>query len=704
MKPAPRPIWPAVLLLATGLALLYAGALGTGFLNDDHLFLEQARTRPLGASLTTLGPLGNYVRPVSRQLWFAVLTPMAGGNPRVFHAADALVFAGALALLADLLAVFAPPIGVLAGVVYLALLPSTRVLLMWVSCSQDLLALLFTLAALACFRRHRDGWAVALHLLAVFSKEAALPFPVAALAWARLVDREPWPRALRRVTPMTAVTAAWVVATLVIRARAPHVAATLSFAPMNFLAAMVHGVQSLVGLDTPEGWAHPFAHLPYAPAALVALALGGAWLAWPARRAAVGASDPGGAVGGRPAGAGADPTPAAEMPSATGAGTRPGARIVVPFALVWLMSFALVTGPVASTWSGYFYTLAAVGAALLVALAARALTPLGWTIAVALALWSHGVAVETRAFAVAENPWGWTSHLNAAYFRRAAALTDTLARQLVAREPHPAPGTRFFFATLPPWAGFQMGNGALIRATYRDTSLRSYFYSQFSDSSAGWAPVRVLYWDGRTLGPLYARASEPWFEVGGDLLLFDRPAGAAHAFHRGLAAGGETRFDLLYWLGWAELFQGRRGDAERAWLDAGLHDDSTAWFNSMRLVRLDLEDRRDTLAARRALADAIMAGPGQPLPHALLGQLMMRTNPKYGLLELSVATWLRPGDRDSQRALAIGFAVQRLDAQAGVLRAGLAAIDPGWRRDTTLAKVARVLDERSLEHVKVARF
>jgi hypothetical protein len=701
-----RPFWPAALGLAVGLTLWYWGALTTGFLNDDHLFLEQARTHRLAESLTTLGPLGNYVRPVSRQMWFAALTPIAGGDARVFHAASAIVFAAALALLADLLAVFAPPIGVLAGIAYLALLPFTRVLLMWVSCSQDLLALLFVLAAMAFFRRGRDRWSLAAYLLAAFSKEAALPFPIVALAWARVMGGEPWPRALGRVAPMTIVTATWLAATLVMRSSAPHVAATLSFAPMNFVAALVHGAQSLLALDTPEGWRDPLAHLPrtfVSVAALVALAAAGMWLVRPARRA--GAAQTPGARPGDPASA-AGPTPATPIAEPATAVAPPSpavtARATWTFAGIWLASFALVTGPVATTWSGYFYTLAAVGAAILVARLAQRLDAFGWVIAVAAALWCHGIAAEARTFAVAEDAWGWTSHLNAAYFQRAAALTDTLARQMVEREPHPRPGTRFFFATLPPWAGFQMGNGALIRSTYRDTSLRSYFYSQFSESSAAWASVRVLYWDGVTLAPLYERSSEPWFEIGSDLFLFDRPAGAAHAFRRGLAEG-QPRFDLLYWLGWAELYQGHRDAAERAWVDAGIREDTTGWFQAMRRARTAL-DERDSLAARRALADAILRGPGQPLPHAALGQLMLRGNPKYGLLELSVATWLRPDDLASQRALVIGFAGERLDEQARAHLARIAALDPGWRRDTTLAAVALRMDERSLQSVKVARF
>src|SRR5207244_12617841 len=133
----------------------------------------------------------------------------------------------------------------------------------------------------------------------------------------------------------------------------------------------------------------------------------------------------------------------------------------------------------------------------------------------------------------ADRRWGWTSHLTSFYFERDAALTDTLGRSLVRLEPRPPRGGRLFFATLPPYAGFQMGNGAQIRALYRDSTLASYFYSQFSEPTAGGWPCRFLFWDGRELVPLYASARDPWFQVGSHLLLLDRPTGARHAFLRG---------------------------------------------------------------------------------------------------------------------------------------------------------------------------
>src|SRR5258705_13990476 len=86
-------------------------------------------------------------------------------------------------------------------------------------------------------------------------------------------------------------------------------------------------------------------------------------------------------------------------------------------------------------------------------------------LALVLALFGvHGANRGTQAFALRTDPWVWTSHLNAFYFERAAGYAESFSQQMLALEPDPPPDTRFFFAMLPPNAGFQMGNGALIRA------------------------------------------------------------------------------------------------------------------------------------------------------------------------------------------------------------------------------------------------
>jgi len=658
------PSWLALVLAVAGLALLYGDALRTGFLNDDYLFLEDARSRPLAVSIAERGPLGNWYRPLSRQLYFETLAPVAGGDPLVFHLVNFALFLGGAALLVDLLRAFLPWPGVMAGALFWALLPFQRVNLTWISCSQDLLAFAFALAALARFRRGQPG-AAPLYLAALLSKESALPLPLALAAWAWWIDRDAWGRVARRLLPCAAALAAWTVIQALVRARE---GATLGvpFTAERLAAAWVHMVQSLLGLEHAPGfaadlWRHGPALLPLL--AFMALA---PWI----RR---------------------------------GGGDPRTLRTVAVFAAIWLAAFGAAATPVVTIWSGYYYTLAAAGGALLVGLALRRMSPPGWVALCAGLLWWHAAGSGARAFSIAERTWGWTSHLTSFYFERSAALTDTLQRQMLRLEPAPPPRTTFFFATLPPSAGFQMGNGALIRTLYRDTTLTSHFYSQFSESTAAGRPVRFLYWNGVALEPLYDRARDPLFQVGTDLLLFDRPLGALHAFERGLALG-ENPVDHLYWLGWARLWTGDRRGAEAAWKAFGAVDDSVLALAHLGLARHHLLETRDTLQARRHLALAIDHGIGQPVPHAVLGPLLMPARPKYGMLELKVASWLKPDDWLARRDLFIGLVDARLDERARRELAVLDRIHPLASADTALVEARRRLAQRAPDRAGIVRF
>jgi len=364
--------------------------------------------------------------------------------------------------------------------------------------------------------------------------------------------------------------------------------------------------------------------------------------------------------------------------------------------------FGLVTGPVASTWSAYYYTLFAVGGALLVGWWLGRTSRVTFLALAAALLWWHAAAVESRGFAIVDRPWVPASHLTASYFERAATLTDTLARSLKRTEPAPPPGTRFFFATLPPWAGFQMGNGALVRSLYHDPTLESYFYSQFSDTTAGEHPCRFFYWDGVEMQRLYGNSAAPFFQVGTDLLIMNRPRGAAHAFHRGLAAG-ESPLDHYYWLGWAELWGGNRAGAEAAWRALGARDDSTLRERELRAAH-DALVAGDTLAARRALLQATRYGMGYPEAHAVLGQLLVARQPKYGMLELQVAAALGPHDWPSRRDLAIALVEARLDDPARRVLKELDPIDPVWDSDSLLQQAIRSLARRSQDGLTVVQF
>src|SRR5262249_52802396 len=160
---------------------------------------------------------------------------------------------------------------------------------------------------------------------------------------------------------------------------------------------------------------------------------------------------------------------------------------------------------------------------------------------------------------------------------------------------------------------------------------------------------RFLFWNGAEFEPLYANARDPLFQVGSDLLLLERPAGAAWAFRRGLDEGGE-RLDHWYWLGWAGRGGGHPRAAERAGGAWGAADDTSARVLWLRKAKGSLEDR-DTLTARRQLVEAVRCGIGHPEAHAMLGLLLQRVNPKYALLETRVAAELNPRDWLARRDL-----------------------------------------------------
>lgn len=673
---SPHP-WLAPGLLLAGLAALYASALGTGFINDDYLFLEQVRRHGFVDALLNPGGLGNYFRPLAREVWFGVLSGLAGGDALVFHLAQFALFVGALVLLADLLGTVAPPRtrviapAAMAGVLFFAVLPLQRVNLAWVSCSQDLVALTGSLAALALFRRGRIGPAVLCWAAALLGKESALPLPAALFLWAWWIEGRAPRAALVRVLPFALGLLPWLVGTLWLREHSTS-AARLVFAPDHLAAAFVHLAQTLAGVEHASGWWRSWADAR--PSVLAFAFLAAVALFLPERAEAV---------------------PAETTPT-------PNRGRIVRFAIAWLVLFTLPIAPVAYYWSSYWYTLAAVGGALLVTLAAARIARWSWILFSGALLWWHAAGVSAPAFAVAEDPWVGTSHLTPFYLERAARSSRDLREGLVRELPKVGEGTRLFFIQLPPWAGFQMGNGPSVRHLYRDDSIESHFYSAFAESTAADHPCRFLFWDGRAFTQPYANSPDPFFQVGTDLLLLDRPAGARWAFRRGLEAGGE-RLDHWYWLGWAALWEGDRALAERAWREWGARDDSTQRIVWLRKAKGSLEDG-DTLQARRQLLEAVRAGIGQPEAHAVLGELLQPVNAKYALLERLVAARLKPDDWLARRDLVSGLVEVRLDEPAARELEVLQRLLPRWRNDDVVVRLDSLLTARRAPRGGVVTF
>src|SRR5262249_50263231 len=158
------------------------------------------------------------------------------------------------------------------------------------------------------------------------AKESALPLPALLFMWAWRVDRLPWRPALRRALPFAAAALPWAIGELALR-RHSSSAAPLEFHAGSFAAAYVHLAQSLAGVEHPLGWLASWVAARPSPFAFALLAVAARGLPEraPAPRAVPGAPAP-----------------------------VPGA---VPFALAWLVGFALPVWPVCYLWSSYYYTL-----------------------------------------------------------------------------------------------------------------------------------------------------------------------------------------------------------------------------------------------------------------------------------------------------------------------------------------------------------
>jgi hypothetical protein len=669
--------WQASALVLAGIVALYGNTLTAGFINDDYLFLEQTRRFGLLGSLTHGSGLANFFRPLSREVWFGLLTPVSGGEPFVFHVAQLLLFVAALVLLVDLVAVFVPrrdpqalvAPAVLAGVAWYALLPFQRVSLTWVSCSQDLLALVLVLASVACFRRGRLAPALLAYVAATLAKETALALPLALYAWGWRVEGASPRVALRRVAPFALAALPWAAGEWLMRQRAPE-AAPLVFHASHLVATYLHLTQSLLGVEHASGWLASWTIARPSAVAFALLAVAAYWL--PDK---------------------ADPAPAPAPATPRGA---------IAFALAWIGAFTLPVWPVCYQWSSYYYTLAAVGGALLVALLAARIARWSWIALAGALVWWHAAGAGAPAFGTRQDPWLGTSHFTPFYLERAAALSKQLRASLTRSLPKVVTGTRFFFASIPSWAGFQTGNGPNIRQLYHDDSLESYFYSQFDEKTAARQPCEFLFWSGTDFERLHTVTDDPFFQVGTDLLLLEKPAGAAWAFRRGLDAGG-ARVDHLYWLGWALLWDGQRAPAERAWKEWGAHDDTSARVLWLRKAKGSLEDR-DTLTARRQLVEAVRCGIGHPEAHAMLGLLLGRVNVKYALLETRVAAELNPRDWLARRDLVAGLVAVQLDDPAARQLEELKKLLPDWRRDTVAVRLDATLAARHAPAGGVAVF
>jgi hypothetical protein len=488
------------------------------FFADDFLFLEQVRGRSLAQALAAPDPIGNFLRPVSRPLYFWVLSRAGGGSPLPFHAANLALFLAALAVLFALVRRLLGTAAAATAIAFAGLHYAADVPLRWASGSQDLLALLFATLAAWWFSGGRAAAAAGALALALLSKEVAAGAVVVAwaAAWAAPGSRRPG-RAGGAL--LAAVTLAWAAAWFLTRGQRPSSSA-LSFDPSQAAAAVAHLFQVAAGFEPrlDGAWPGPWNARVLAPALFAALVV-----AWAGLR---------------------EPRPAAAAPP----------QRVLVLGLAWCVAAVVPLVPVMHFWSAYFYLWAVFGVAVVLAAATAGMTHGRRAVVVAVLVAASAGSRGLDEFALAGGPWSWQSHVNRHYLDRATAAQARYLAQLRAAHPTLPPRSTVFFAQVPVRSGWQAADGPLLRHEYGDSTLRSYFLTQFTRERAGRGPVYFLVFEGDSLRD---RTGHPALlqSFAYSMLLSEQPAAARDALALALTRAGESR-ELRYWLAWARWASG----------------------------------------------------------------------------------------------------------------------------------------------------
>jgi hypothetical protein len=599
-------------LILLGVVILHWDAIRLPFFADDYLFLEQARGRSLPAALAAPDAIGNFFRPVGRQLYFWVLAHPFGESPSAAHVANLVLFLAIVALLFVIVRRLAGAGAAAIGAGFLALHYAADVPLRWVSGSQDLLAVLGALGAIALHLAGRRGWASPVLLLGLLSKETVLLTPLIAA----VADRRPgerWPAALKRAWPLGLAVVVWATLWLITLPQRRGLGASLGFEPLGAVAVFIHLVPVILGLE----WRNMLVAVGRAVPPILALA--------PILVAVLGA----------------------------GGATGRAFRSITIAGVLWTLAATVPLVAVASVWSAYYYLFALCGAALaLGALVARG--PLWVRLAVVAALATGSQSGRSSPeFASGRGAWTAQSHINRRYIDRA---TDAIARYLAdlkRQRPSVPPRSTFFFGGIPSFLAWQAGDGPLVRWAYRDTSLRSHYQTDFTLARARRGPAYFFAVMGDTLQeevrePDQLRAMalrvtlNDRYDTARDLLLW-------------LTEQRPPTVDVLYFLTWLEWAGGdtlaARGHLERAGIAPG-RDASQAVVRAQELAAAGDPD-----GAIAVLTGAMLRNGLDARVHGMLAELMLGRNPKepQAWIEALATRVLTP---DDERAWVIWGMIQ----------------------------------------------
>ncbi|MGH3054928.1 MAG: hypothetical protein ACRDL7_08125, partial [Gaiellaceae bacterium] len=241
-----------------------ADALHVGFFADDFHFLDVARRVPWWRTLGGAYGIYPWYRPLSRELYFALISPFGSHAPLAAHAVSLVCLAAAAWLLFDLARrVVGERMAWLAPALFVTC-EYTRFVTAWASGFQDLLAVALTLLALFDHARRRHGRTALWIALAALAKETGfVALPLVLLdAW--FIEGERRPRRWMMLPALAALAAAALHALVrlgwhgagsaaVIRASAADLAAALLAVAAGFVGRSAVLVSATIALAALSG-------------------------------------------------------------------------------------------------------------------------------------------------------------------------------------------------------------------------------------------------------------------------------------------------------------------------------------------------------------------------------------------------------------------------------------------------------------------
>jgi tetratricopeptide (TPR) repeat protein len=583
-------LFAGVLLALHGLALRFP------FLADDYFFYDETRPGSGWNPAEAISLTENYFRPVGRELYFFVLSRVFGPRPLLFHlfnlavllACVGLVFVLARRLMGTRAAVFASGVYVL--------LYAHRVLLAWVSCSQDLLATALGLLAFLLYLRGRTWWSASVFWIGLFAKESIAALPLVLLLW------EAWPdpgrngiaerlsAGARRTLPLWGAILVWASVVILVRsARHAWLAAgealpvaDVVIRPASLWLGLRLALLTYVDLDQPLSNLGEAASKAVVPVLAIALSSGAVFLTrW-------------------------IPRPDKKK-DAGGAGWKLG--------LLWAVVGALPVALVGHHFSAYYVCFSAGGFALLAGwLLARTPWPTA-AVVLAFAVWGVTVANRVEAFRVARESEAkdGVSYVSIARLEWQRKFVDSLHAALA--ENPPPKGAILYLSHAPSYFALATFGAHGPRIWFDDPTLELSYITQYAavDSTR---PRRFVSFD-RERWAFVALPNDlvDAMVAGENALSAGRPAEARPALEKALAlvpaAAKAERAELANTFGLACFETADTARARISWQEA-LELDATNRGALLNLAAL-CAGRGDFRQARALTERVLGENPGDPL-------------------------------------------------------------------------------------------